>query len=684
MVMYLKRAYFERLKVWNQYEITTDEYENKLIVFISEMVCFVCGIINYLFFTLLDYGKNGSTIIRSIILFGFGFGYLLVDKANVSANSKKYSLNFLTVLITLFLVIAYYPIIGPTVWTYSFLILIISMIRSNFKMLILLSVVLSLSGLYTTIFHVDFPIDNKYYYAQFVAFTFLVLACGVIYLNNQRKNKVIEKQFKELQSLTNQLELVNQSLKEEIENHQNTIKELYLNEKKFKSIVHANPDVVFLMNNEGILLDCEAGDYSWLLYPKSVFIGNSIDNFLPEEVTEQMLLKIQETLESGQTQKLDYELLISDQNKYYEARFIKNSDTDVYAILRDTTEEKNKQKMIEYLSFHDQLTGLYNRRFYAEEILRLDQNRNLPLSLAMLDINGLKLTNDAFGHLVGDELLISVANTLKNECRADDIIARIGGDEFVIIFPRTDEEAVECITQRIYKAVEECSLKEVVVSVSVGWATKHNSEEDIQDILKKAEERMYRKKMTESQSMRNKTVMIILKTLNEKNERERKHSERVSLICEKIGVALGCGSQTINDLKIAGLMHDIGKISVPEIILNKEGKLDTTEYELIKNHSESGYHILKSVDLYSALAEDILLHHEFYNGAGYPKGLKGEEIPMISRIIAIADAFEAMTSDRTYRKAMSTEEAIEELKRNAGTQFDPIILEKTLQVLENL
>lgn len=348
--------------------------------------------------------------------------------------------------------------------------------------------------------------------------------------------------------------------------------------------------------------------------------------------------------------------------------------TGAVIVFRDFTEKKQKQEQILFLSYHDYLTGLYNRRFFEEELNRLDKDINLPFSIAMIDVNGLKLTNDAFGHQVGDELLKIVTKVLNKECNENNIIARIGGDEFIILFPQTTHEETEKIIKRIYKSIAQEKLKDIFISVSIGFQTKLNKETPIENIIIKAEEQMYMKKITESQSMRNKTIQVILNTLNEKNEREKIHSEKVSKISKRIGQIMNFDEETIKELELAGLMHDIGKIIISEDILNKPGKLTEVEYQEIKRHTECGYQILRSVDAYSLLAENVLFHHERWDGNGYPKGLKGNQIPLFSRIIAIADSYEAMTANRPYKEPLTVEDSIDELIKNAGTQFDPEIV----------
>lgn len=349
----------------------------------------------------------------------------------------------------------------------------------------------------------------------------------------------------------------------------------------------------------------------------------------------------------------------------------------------DITERKKKEIEIYNLSYHDQLTGLYNRRFYEEELKRLDVKRNLPLTIVMGDVNGLKLINDSFGHVMGDDLLKKVSEVLRTGCRGDDIIARLAGDEFVIILPKTDEFE----TQQIIKRIADLSLCEKVgsvdISISFGYATKHNEEEEIEEIFKNAEDHMYEKKLFESQSMRGKTIKAIISTLHKRSKNEEEHSYRVSALCKNMGEALGLSEYKNEELRSVGLLHDIGKIAIDENILNKAGKLTEDELKEISRHSEIGYRMINTVNDMSDIANYVLCHHERFDGKGYPKGLKGNEIPFVSRIISILDAYDEMTSERSYQKALSKEVAIKELQKKSGSQFDSelvnVFIEKVLK-----
>lgn len=351
-------------------------------------------------------------------------------------------------------------------------------------------------------------------------------------------------------------------------------------------------------------------------------------------------------------------------------------------VFRDATEKKKKQAEIEYLSFHDQLTGLYNRRFFENELIRLDTARNFPLTVALLDVNGLKLANDAFGHAVGDKVLQKVTELIKKVCRTNDIIARVGGDEFVIIFPKTDSNQAGKIMERLVQVTAREKVGSLNLSISCGWACKQNAGDNIATVLKKAEDHMYRRKLSESASIHYKTIAVIIKTLYEKNQREEQHSKRVSQLCAAIGTALGLSDEDIIELRTVGLMHDIGKIAIDDRILEKSEALSKTEWLEIERHPEIGYKILSSVNQFAPLADYVLAHHERWDGQGYPKGLKGDAIPLEARIIAVADAYDAMTSDRPYRSKLSPDAAIKEIKGNSGTQFDPDIVKVFLEKVQ--
>lgn len=349
-------------------------------------------------------------------------------------------------------------------------------------------------------------------------------------------------------------------------------------------------------------------------------------------------------------------------------------------VFRDVTEKKAKQREIDYLGDHDLLTGLYNRRFFEMELGRFDEAQQLPVTFLMGDLNGLKFINDTFGHDIGDTLLIALAEILKKCQRNEDLICRYGGDEFVVVLPKTDFAATGDVVGQIRAMIDDTKIDAGVLSVAFGWATKGAATEDSYKVLKSAEDNMYKKKLHETPSFRSNVIQTIENTLYEKNSRECLHSKRVSELSFGIGEQLGLDENSLYSLKMAGRLHDIGKIILLDGIIDKPEKLTPAEWQEVMRHPEIGYRIICHTDEFSEISAAVLEHHERWDGGGYPKGLKAAAISLPARIIAVADAFDAMTVDRPYRKAMTCEAAVNEIKVNAGRQFDPQIVSAFLQI----
>ncbi len=334
------------------------------------------------------------------------------------------------------------------------------------------------------------------------------------------------------------------------------------------------------------------------------------------------------------------------------------------------------------LGYYDSVTGLNNRRFFEEELQRIDNKNNLPLTIVAADVNGLKLTNNVFGHGNGDLLLKRTAEIIHSVCREGDIAVRTGGDEFAILLKRTDEQQGEKFIQRICQAMNNEKVGAVNVSVSFGLATKYKSDKAISEVLKEADQRMYEHKLSESGCTRENILNTIKSTFYGNNPREEKHAELVSELSVKIGKVLNLSSERINELQIASFFHDIGKITIKESTLEKTQPLSPEERQEIKRHAEKGYKILSSINEYAGLAEFVFAHHERFDGLGYPAGLKGEAIPLAARIIAISEAYIFMTSDWPYQSSRSMEDALNEIKAESGKQFDPRIVDILQTILK--
>lgn len=383
-------------------------------------------------------------------------------------------------------------------------------------------------------------------------------------------------------------------------------------------------------------------------------------------------VEMQYTSQWGKNLYMQYKIdLVFDYDKNF---------THILVAAEEISARKKADARIRYLSFNDSLTGLCNRAFFDEELRRLDLPRLLPLSIIMGDVNGLKLANDTFGHLAGDKLLFSIAGIFKKCCRPDDIIARWGGDEFVVLLPQTAEATASLICEQIRVACQESDPDPIQPSLALGVASKTDPQQDIYKVISEAENVMYRNKLLESKSIRNSIISSLEISLHEKTYETREHAERMQKMGTKFGRALGLPDHEIDRLALLAKLHDIGKIGVPDEILNKPGPLTDEEWEAIKKHPEIGYRIVFSSHELMAIAEEVLSHHERWDGSGYPRGLQGEEIPLLARILAIVDAYDVMTHVRTYKGAYSHTQALVEIRRCSGSQFDPHLTEIFLDI----
>jgi len=327
----------------------------------------------------------------------------------------------------------------------------------------------------------------------------------------------------------------------------------------------------------------------------------------------------------------------------------------------------------------DILTRLYTYSYLEETIKKMDNKKQFPLSIIVVDINGLKLFNDTYGHKDGDKLLITTAELLLSCVTNKDIVARWGGDEFVILLPQTNEKEAKKISHNITAKCRETKVNGVNLSLGIGAATKKASQQDIYKVLHSAEDKMLVDKLMIKRSSKNNMVQNMLKILGAKSYETKEHAERMRRLSLKFGKEMGLNEEQLTHLSLLADLHDIGKINIDEKILKKPSALSNQEWEKIKEHPTKGFTIAQSIEEFAPVAKLILAHHEHWDGGGYPQGLKGEDIPYLARIISIVDAYDVMTNERPYSESVSKEEALAEIKRCAGSQFDPNLVEIFLE-----
>lgn len=425
-------------------------------------------------------------------------------------------------------------------------------------------------------------------------------------------------EFHSYKTMENQLAIIINDITERKELEKSILE----SENRYKSLFNNNHAVMLLIDPEsGDILDANPSACSFYMYTLEELKGMRISdiNILPEKRInhEMALAKIEKRKYFDFIHKLSNGELRD--VEVYSGPIEIGGESFLYSIIHDVTEKNRKQKEIEYLSFHDQLTGLYNRRYFEEELDRLDVKRNLPLSIIMADVNGLKLVNDAFGHTMGDKLLVASANIIKSVCRKDDIISRIGGDEMVVLLPNTGKNQAYKIIERIREIALDSKFDDFDISISFGVSTKIEKDQEMETVYKEAEDNMYKNKLFESKKQKGNMIDTIINALYEKSPREKAHSERVSELCGLMGVALGLSHDEINELKSTGLLHDIGKVALDDALLNRKER--ATEYDIaqLRRHSDIGYNILSSVNSLSITAEYVLAHHERWDGKDSPK-----------------------------------------------------------------
>ena len=380
-----------------------------------------------------------------------------------------------------------------------------------------------------------------------------------------------------------------------------------------------------------------------------------------------------EVIKAGETKQ--FRTYFEPMDKYFEITVTSTEANKFITLFYDITDEIKLQEELKFNMYHDQLTGLFNSYYIEEKAEEIDENQVLSFSIIVIDINGLKIINESYGHKKGNQVIIETAKILESVISAEDILARLSGDSFVIYLPDFDEFEVQHLRNKIEKSFDNVNDKIIPTTISLGQATKSNRGETFFKVLNKAINNMHKNKLLEKKSGKNKVLNNTLTILNTKSQETAEHAIRMSALAQRLGDKLGLSNEELDNLSLLATLHDVGKTFIPEKILNKPGSLNDKEWQLIKEHPIKGFNIASAIDDFSCIAEEILYHHELWDGDGYPKKLKREEIPLLSRIISIVDSYDVMTSERPYSKPISKEAAIQELQDCSGTQFDSDLVE---------
>ena len=360
----------------------------------------------------------------------------------------------------------------------------------------------------------------------------------------------------------------------------------------------------------------------------------------------------------------------------------------------------DREAKLQDIACRDELTQLQNRRFFyerlQEELKKAERSRK-QVSVAMIDVDDLKVINDDFGHQVGDVILHQFARTLNETVGPDHITARLGGDEFAVIMPNADRREADQLAWRLWEELSAAPVWEnghanIYLGVSIGIGGYPWGGTDLEEVIHWADANLYANKLerkgfnrapsaTGDNRLTSAVVQVLSTALDIRDNMTHRHARRVARMSTAVAREIRLDEQRVLEIEYAAALHDIGKIGVTDSILRKAASLNEAEWKEIRRHSELGYEILKGIDFLHGAAEIVWAHHERYDGKGYPRGLAGEEIPLGARVFGVVDAYDAMTSRRPYRQAISRERAAIEIARNSGTQFDPQVVEAFLVMI---
>lgn len=456
----------------------------------------------------------------------------------------------------------------------------------------------------------------------------------------------------------------------------------------FESVLENSPNPIMVYDSNGFLLKVNKAWYEHSGYSKGDFSSAKewvelayLDEFKEDMIHASLDIPKRVELEPKVITRLltkSGEIRIWDITRKF-VGLLPSGRQSFITTAKDITEITEYENKLKYNAYHDHLTNLVNRRYY-DEVYLYDHINDVGSIVVYGDLNNLKYINDNFGHAEGDKAIKACADVLLSTFKENAVTFRFGGDEFLVIIKDSQINTVIDKFKQVNKSLKTFNDK-IQLSVSLG-ISEVTKETDLQSAINEAESKMYSNKYIDSASTRSKTIDMIIKVLFEKDNETERHSRRVNQICKIVSKELDLNTLQVQELIQAGLLHDIGKILIPSNILLNKGRLSKEEYAEIKRHSELGYNILSTEEKLEGIAKIVLHHHEKYDGGGYPAGISGEEIPYLSRILTVCDAFEAMNSDRPYRDKLPLEKIRSEFEGQRGKQFDPELTDLMIRLID--
>lgn len=664
----------------NRLSTTTNPKEylicfDKLFCYILSPMLFV-GAFCILVFGFLLTGRSAVGVIHdSAILFVLGMACVLCTGNIVNFRVRHHLVSIIYCLTFLYSVLRYYPIAGPALWTFAFIQIILSLSQNSITMLVYSAITIIIAGVYVSVPPMDTSFTTNIYYVatQFFLFTIVYIIARIIYGINIAHINTLAEQLTRVQDEIQERKVVENKL------------EIVL--KRAQSMINNHHAIMLLIEpTSGAIIEANKAASDYYGYTKDALLQMSIETINMVGMNEK---RVQQLKAIGTGQKYftcphrlkNGEIRIVD---IYTSLIEYDENEVLFSIIFDVTRREEVARQNEYMAYHDFLTGLYNRRYCEEEFLRRVQRLEFPLGLFVGDVDGFKVYNDTYGHAEGDKVLRKIADDLRTLVGQDDTLVRTSGDEFAILVTGKDtlqmDQFLDLLNHEM-RTDSDNSLANTLPTLSWGYALQKDEGDTLDSLSERAEAFMYNRKFYSHRSLRGKTVDAIMQTLFTKSEREKEHSERVGLLAESIAKRMHLLTEQIDKTRVAGFLHDIGKIGIDEAILNKAGSLDADELAIIRLHPAKSAGILERTREYQEISSIVLAHHERYDGQGYPGRIQAEAIPLEARIISVADTYDAITNNRPYRKPIDKTAAIAELRRCAGTQLDPEIVSVFVDML---